>query len=219
MDAVAASQTAMDAVIASQLALDTVVASQTAMDAVAASQTAMEAVAASQTAMEAVAGSQTAMDAVMPSVLARTTLLSSTNANDTVWESALASQRVWEEDSPITDAEPWTVDIDFTDISQIRIWTQSNVAGRPATISIGGTEIYNNDAQDGVWLDETLDVSSYSGTQTLELSFNSGNNLDIRDLQTNPPSSYTNTDMKTLRFNESGESFDVYYYGLRFVKA
>ena len=209
----------MDAVAASETAMDAVAASETAMDAVAASETAMDAVVASEVAMDAVAASETAMDAAMGSILARTKLLASPHANSTVWESQTAVDAVWLTNDPITTAEPWTLDIDFSLVSDLHVHAQSNVGGRPVIIEIGSDEIYNDDDDNGTYKDESFDVSGYDTTETLTLTYDP-DNLDERQLTSEIPSDYPqDAGLEALEFNESGEDREGRFYGLRFTEA
>ena len=188
MDEVAASSTARDAIGFSGMAYDEVAASNMAigklvaghadldptdyadMDAVAASETAMDAVAASETAMDAVVPSETAMDAVAASVAALTALLASQYAEGTVWGGTAPSQAIWEAQGnafPLPGRE-WSIDLDFSHLHTLHVdrW-KSESGAADQIIRVDGTVLWSDDSVDGVWETVSLDVTGYSGVQSL----------------------------------------------------
>ena len=66
----------------------------------------------------------------------------------------------------------WSIDIDFTGISSLKIFTQRYFGGSGAYlyIRLDGATIFSDTSTGHSWTERTLDVSAYSGVKSLQLS-------------------------------------------------
>jgi len=188
---VANSETAMNIVANSETAMNIVANSETAMNAVANSETAMNIVANSETAMNAVANSSTARSACLNSTTGRTFYLGSPYALSLIWADTTRSNEVWNKFgniSAVTKKTPSpaggtyveksgtnfdvtiTISIDWTYVTRLSFLRYAS-----DILSTLGVDVYIGNTQIGSlrgfrwWQPTTLDVSSYTGVQTLKL--------------------------------------------------
>jgi galactitol-specific phosphotransferase system IIB component len=191
VDIVVASQTAMDSVAASQTAMDAVIASQPTLDTVVASQTAMDAVAASTTAMNAVAASKTAVGTIAENPVAWGQFLSSSDATTEFWPSTDASE-FWQYEGGVQiqtsanrfggpalllpggtgDVASWEIDADS--ITQLSITDKITPGNRENNyqIVLDQDVVFSTSANNTAYTTRTIDISTFSGTVTLELRIN-----------------------------------------------